>query len=33
MNPLALCHFTLVEAEPPAFVAIAAQAGSPPSAS
>ena len=27
MNPLALCHFTLVEAEPPAFVDIAAQAG------
>ncbi len=27
MNPLALCHFTLVEAEPPAFVDIAARAG------
>ena len=27
MNPLALCHFTLVEAEPPAFVDIAAEAG------
>ena len=27
MNPLALCHFTLIEAEPPAFVDIAAQAG------
>ena len=27
MNPLVLCHFTLVEAEPPAFVDIAAQAG------
>jgi sugar phosphate isomerase/epimerase len=27
VNPLALCHFTLVEAEPPAFVDIAAEAG------
>jgi sugar phosphate isomerase/epimerase len=26
-RPLALCHFTLVEVEPPAFVDIAAQAG------